>query len=229
MVTKCGICWVVSVESIGESIAAPSADRVFVPIVIESSGLALISFEFGVIVHSNLPVEILDHESQTGFRSLASARDGDDNTLVTSFFPVTVILLTNALLNVAVLIVASVEASNVRINVGGERSGGIVTLFDGGFAVEAESTVSDSWVRIDSFSFSGVRFSVRSSVASIPASVIVVRVGSVVVVVVIISVIVVVVVVFVLLILFLLFLVSKFIDVLVEVIFVGVVCPCDRI
>merc|ERR1712210_178686 len=139
---------------------------------------------------------------------------------MTSLFPVTVIFLTNALLNVAILVVARVEASHVRINVADEISTSIVILFDGGFAVKAEPTVSDSWVRIDSFSFSAIRFSVRSGVASIPASVVVVRVGTIVVVV-----IVVVVVVLVLL----LFLVSEFIDVLVEVIFVGIVCPCDRI
>lgn len=147
---------------------------------------------------------------------------------MTSFFPVTVIFLTNALLNVAVLIVSRVEASHVRINVALEISINVI-LLDGGFAVEAESTVSDSWVRIDSLSFSGVRFSVRSSVASIPASVVVVRVGSVVVVIVVVVVVVVVIIVGVLvfLVLLLLFLVSEFIDVLVEVIFVGVVCPCD--
>ena len=229
MVAKCGGFWIVSVESIGESIAAPAADRVLVSIVAESSGLALISSEFGVFVYSNLPVEILDHKSQASLRSLASTRDGNDDTFVTSFFPVTVIFLTNALLNVAVLIVSIVEASHVRINVALENSTDVI-LLDGGFAVEAESTVSDSWVRIDSFSFSGVRFSVRSSVASIPASVIVVRVGSVVVViVVVIVVVVIIVVVLVFLVLLLLFLVSEFIDVLVEVIFVGVVGPCDRI
>jgi len=224
VVTKCRVHWVVSVESSGESIATPAADRVVVSILAECSGLALISFELGVFVHSNLPVEVLDHESQASLRSLASTRDGNNDTLMTSLFPVTVIFLTNALLNVAILVVARVEASHVRINVADEISTSIVILFDGGFAVKAEPTVSDSWVRIDSFSFSAIRFSVRSGVASIPASVVVVRVGTIVVVV-----IVVVVVVLVLLVLLLLFLVSEFIDVLVEVIFVGIVCPCDRI
>jgi hypothetical protein len=61
VVAKCGGYWVVSVESIGESIAAPAADRVLVSIVAEISRLALISSELGGFVYSNLPVEILDH------------------------------------------------------------------------------------------------------------------------------------------------------------------------